>query len=109
MVVIKRTTLKRNAIAGVGSTKVTPLWDGGGTVKLTILNSEFSKASSILIETIQEEIDPTKDGQGLGIAPIGHIVDVDTAEEITVDIATYRREFDEWLFFCNMKTEIKQN
>ena len=27
---------KTNSIAGVGSTKVTPIWDGGGTVKLTI-------------------------------------------------------------------------
>lgn len=97
---------KTNAIAGVGSTKVTPLWDGGGTVKLTILNSEFSKASSILIETIQEEIDPTKDGQGLGIAPIGHIVDVDTAEEITVDIAS-TIAFDDGYSFATLKTEIE--
>ncbi len=30
---------KTNNIYGVGSTKVTPVWNGGGTVKLTLLNS----------------------------------------------------------------------
>lgn len=97
---------KTNAIAGVGSTKVTPIWNGGGTVKLTILNSEFSKASSILIETVQEEIDPTKDGQGLGIAPIGHVVDVDTAEEITVNISS-TITFDDGYSFATLKAQIE--
>ena len=36
---------KTNSLPGVGSTKVTPVWNGGGTVLLTILNSEYGKAS----------------------------------------------------------------
>jgi uncharacterized phage protein gp47/JayE len=79
---------KTNAIAGVGATKVTPTWNGGGTVKLTILNADFDKASETLINTVQELIDPTQDGQGVGIAPIGHIVTVETATEIVVNIKT---------------------
>lgn len=97
---------KTNAIAGVGSTKVTPLWDGGGTVKLTILNSEFSKASSILIDTVQEIIDPTKDGLGLGVAPIGHIVTVDTVEEITVNVST-TITFDDGYSFVSLQSQIQ--
>ncbi len=97
---------KTNAIAGVGSTKVTPLWEGGGTVKLTILNSEFSKASSILIDTVQETIDPTKDGSGLGVAPIGHIVDVDTVEEITVNVST-TITFDDGYSFVSLQAQIQ--
>lgn len=97
---------KTNAIAGVGSTKVTPLWDGGGTVKLTILNSEFSKASSILIDTVQETIDPTKDGSGLGVAPIGHIVTVDTVEEITVNVST-TITFDDGYSFVSLQSQIQ--
>lgn len=97
---------KSNAIAGVGSTKVTPLWNGGGTVKLTILNSEFSKASSILIETVQETIDPTKDGSGLGVAPIGHIVTVDTVEEITVNVTT-TITFDDGYSFVSLQAQIQ--
>lgn len=80
---------KTNALPGVGSTKVTPIWNGGGTVKLTILDSNFNKASNALIDTVQEVIDPsTSPGQGLGIAPIGHIVTVDTATEVIVNITT---------------------
>ena len=36
---------KTNALPGVGSTKVTPAWNGGGTVLLTILDSNYDAAS----------------------------------------------------------------
>ena len=77
---------KTNALPGVGSTKVTPVWNGGGTVKLTILNSNFNRASQTLIDDVQTVIDPSKLGDGLGIAPIGHIVTVDTATNVNVNI-----------------------
>lgn len=79
---------KTNAIAGVGATRVTPVWNGGGTVLLTILNSEYSAASQTLIDTVQEAIDPMQDGSGTGLAPIGHVVTVQTASEVTIDIST---------------------
>lgn len=78
---------KTNSIGGVGATKVIPAWDGGGTVKLLILDSEYNIASSVLINEVQEIIDPTQDGSGVGIAPIGHVVTVDTAKEKTINIA----------------------
>lgn len=98
---------KTNSIAGVGSTKVTPIWNGGGTVKLTILNSNFDKASSILIETVQTEIDPTQDGQGLGVAPIGHIVTVDTAEEITINVVA-TITYDDGYSSASLHTQVVQ-
>ena len=79
---------KTNAIEGVGSTKVTPIWNGGGTVKLTILDSQFNKASAILIKKVQDTFDPRSDGLGIGIAPIGHVVTVDTVTEVRVNIST---------------------
>jgi len=79
---------KTNSIPGVGATKVTPVWNGGGTVKLTILDSEFNQATPTLIESVQESIDPTRDESGIGIAPIGHVVTVETVEEIEVNILT---------------------
>lgn len=97
---------KTNAIPGVGSTKVTPVWKGGGTVLLTILNSEFNKASETLIKTVQQEIDPTNDAQGIGIAPIGHIVTVNTVEEVLVNVkASFT--FDEGYNFNTLKTSIQ--
>lgn len=79
---------KTNSIDGVGSTKITPLWNGAGTVKLTILDAEFNKASSTLVQTVQDTIDPKGDAEGWGLAPIGHIVTVDTATEVKIDIET---------------------
>jgi len=79
---------KTNSINGVGATKVTPVWNGGGTVKLTILDTQYNKASDILVDTVQQEIDPTQDHTGVGLAPIGHVVTVETVTEIPVNIAT---------------------
>lgn len=78
---------KTNKIAGVGDTKVIPAWNGGGTVKLIIINSEYNKASSVLINTVQQAIDPLEDqGNGSGIAPIGHIVTVVTVREVGITV-----------------------
>ncbi|WP_447515594.1 baseplate J/gp47 family protein, partial [Clostridioides difficile] len=61
-----------NKIQDVGGAKVYPVWDGGGTVKLVIINSNFKVPSSDLVNLVQEEIDPIgHQGQGLGLAPIG--------------------------------------
>lgn len=79
---------KVNALEGVGGVKVFPVWNGGGTVKLVIINSSYGVASSTLIDTVQTAIDPvTNSGKGLGIAPIGHTVTVVSAAEETVNIA----------------------
>ncbi len=98
---------KANAISGVGSTKITPVWNGGGTVLLTILNSEFGKASEALIEKVQEEIDPTQDASGQGIAPIGHIVTVRTADETEINISTVIT-FQEGYTFSGAETAITE-
>lgn len=79
---------KTNSITGVGSTKVTPIWDGAGTVKLTILNSAYNVASEDLVSNVQNIIDPSQDGTGIGVAPIGHIVTVDTPEEVEINISS---------------------
>lgn len=80
---------KTNAIPGVGSTKVTPVWNGGGTVLITILDVNFNKASNVLIDTVQDILDPAGNpGKGDGIAPIGHVVTVNTADEVIVNIST---------------------
>ena len=79
---------KTNAIDGVGATKVTPVWSGGGTVRLTILDSLFNAASPALIDTVQEVIDPQPQQTGLGIAPIGHLVTVTAPTVVPINIST---------------------
>ncbi len=78
---------KTNAIAGVGGVKVYPVWDGGGTVKLVILNSEFDKPSTELVNMVQDTVDPVVGGgTGLGFAPIGHVVTVEGVTNVTIDV-----------------------
>ena len=72
---------KVNAITGVGGTKVYPVWNGGGTVKLTIIASDYTAPSSELISKVQTAIDPEQNhGEGMGLAPIGHTVTVTGAK-----------------------------
>lgn len=99
---------KTNGIEGVGGTRVTPVWNGAGTVKLTILDSAFNQASSTLIEKVQNEIDPYQNGKGLGVAPIGHIVTVDTAAEEPVNVSTLI-EFDVGYGWENLLGTIEDN
>ena len=98
---------KTNAIDGVGDTKVTPVWNGGGTVLLTIVNSNFKKASNELVQLVQETIDPTQDASGKGFAPIGHIVTVKSAEESAINVTTsitYEPNYS----FDTLKTKIEE-
>lgn len=61
----------------------------GGTVLLTILNSDFSATSDTLIRVVQEIIDPEESaGEGYGFAPIGHVVTVRSAQPIEIAIKT---------------------
>jgi len=78
---------KTKEISGVGAVKVIPIWQGGGTVELTILDSNFNKASEQLIDIVQQEICPNKDESGTGLAPIGHLVTVDTVKEKSINIS----------------------
>lgn len=92
-------------IPGVGAVKVYPAWNGGGTVKLTILDSEHNRANAYLLEKVQQEIDPTQDGEGAGIAPIGHVVMVDTPEEYAVDVDV-NAVYDTGYSFTSLGTQI---
>lgn len=145
---------KTNAIPGVGSTKVTSVWNGdvrpaemipsesvkswyesikttlsgepaewldaifkaatdkklttGGTVLLTILNSDFNIASDTLIKTVQQTIDPDEyAGEGQGVAPIGHIVSVKSAEKIEITVKT-NITFDVGYGWSNLQNSIDE-
>lgn len=61
----------------------------GGTVLLTILNSDFGVASDTLVQTVQTAIDPEVNaGEGYGLAPIGHVVTVESAKAKEINIKT---------------------
>lgn len=76
------------AIDGVGGVQVYPTWNGGGTVKLSVLGADFLPASPTLVENVQNAIDPPPNqGLGLGLAPIGAKVTVAAPTELTVNVS----------------------
>lgn len=150
---VKDYVTKTNAIAGVGQTKVTRVWNSdinptalipsvsveawyngvvntlaqepkkwlqsvynaakdkkltvGGTVLITLLNSDCGAASEELVKKVQEEIDPEAyGGEGLGLAPIGHVVKVQSAETVTVNVAA-NITFESGYGFGNLKESIE--
>lgn len=74
------------AIDGVGAVQVYPTWDGGGTVKLSILGSDYLPASNTVVANVQNEIDPPPQGSGMGMAPIGAVVTVVAPTSVSVNI-----------------------
>lgn len=80
---------KINAIAGVGDTKVFPVWQGGGTVKCTIIAANYGPPSPALVDEVQTIIDPVENsGEGLGLAPIGHQVTIAGVTGLTINVST---------------------
>lgn len=144
---------KTNAIPGVGSTKVTRIWNAdirpaemiptaaveawytsiidtldaevavwlaavytaavekklttGGTVLLTILNSDFDvPTNDTLKNAVQEVIDPAENaGEGYGLAPIGHVVTIQYAKTKPTAIKT-NITFDTGYSWSNLQTAI---
>ena len=99
---------KVNKLQDVGGVKVYPVWNGGGTTKLVIINSNYDVPSEELVNQVQEKIDPTQNqGKGLGIAPIGHIVTVVGVDAVKVNISTTITYEDGWNFE-ELKSSIEQ-
>lgn len=73
---------------GVGAVQVYPTWNGGGTVKLSILGSDWNPATETVVENVQNAVDPPPNqGLGLGMAPIGAQVTVVAPTEVTVNVS----------------------
>lgn len=77
---------KVNALRNVGGVKVYPVWNGGGTVKLVVIDQGWQAPTETELMALQTEIDPETRGLGYGIAPIGHQVTVEGVAEVTCNI-----------------------
>ncbi|WP_270943170.1 baseplate J/gp47 family protein [Romboutsia lituseburensis] len=99
---------KVNKLPDIGGVKVYPVWKGGGTTKLVIINSNFDIPSETVINQTQEKIDPVQNhGKGLGIAPIGHTVTVAGVDSTSINITTNITYQDGWSFE-ELKTSLEK-
>lgn len=79
----------------------------GGTVRVVIVDSDdYGAASDTLVKKVQEIIDPEQNaGEGYGLAPIGHVVNVMSAVPVKINIAT-RLTFEAGYSFESVKSNI---
>ncbi|OKO91414.1 Phage-like element PBSX protein xkdT [Geobacillus proteiniphilus] len=66
-------------VPGVGAAKVTPLWNGPGTVKVTIVNTDMRPATTELVSQVQEYIEQVR--------PIGASVTVASATGKPINVS----------------------
>ena len=80
----------------------------GGTVHVTITDSDdYGEASQTLVNSVQETLDPEENaGEGYGLAPIGHVVKVASAEPVQMFITT-TVTFEEGYNWSNTNTAIQ--
>lgn len=80
----------------------------GGTVRVVITDSDdYGEASSTLVQTVQQKLDPEGSaGEGYGLAPIGHVVSVASATPVPIQIKT-TITFEEGHNWSNTKTDIE--
>lgn len=78
-----------SAIDGVGAVQVYPVWNGGGTVRVVILNNAFGLPNTTLVDQVQEIISPTDNQKGYGLAPIGHLVTVAGPTQKNVSVSLH--------------------
>lgn len=75
-------------ISGIGDVQIYPVWNGGGTVKCSIVDSQHNAVSNDFIQQVQNIVDPPTQGMGLGQAPIGHTVTITTPDNFVVEVET---------------------
>jgi uncharacterized phage protein gp47/JayE len=72
-------------VDGVGGVQVIPLWNGAGTVKMFVIDTDKNPASTQLVQNAQNYISPTP-GTGEGKAPVGATVTIVAATAVTINV-----------------------
>lgn len=81
---------KVEEIDGVYGVQIYPAWQGGGTVLLSLCSPEESDptVSTYLVDSVKDLVDPLDaEGEGVGYAPIGHSVTVQSVGTETIKFA----------------------
>lgn len=74
-----------HSLTGVGGIKIEPAYNGVGTVKVIITDSNYAAASDDLTNYVKEYLDPAEySGLGYGVVPVGHSVEVASAQSVDI-------------------------
>lgn len=80
-------SLNINNIDGVGGCKPVRRQANSNLINIYIINDSFGVPSSDLVDSVQELVDPSSNhGEGLGIAPLCHNVNIVGASACNIDV-----------------------
>ncbi len=72
----------------VGGVKMERRQAGSSYIEIYVLDADYDPASSAVLAALKAAVDPTAyTGEGYGLAPIGHQVNMNAATAVTVNIA----------------------
>lgn len=74
-------------VPGTGDALVISRWAGKGTVKVVLVDSNGQPAPEQVVNAVQLYIDPNRNGDGSGVAPIGAVCTVVAADTKALEIA----------------------
>lgn len=99
---------KVHELHGVGGVKAYRIREGIYNVKMVVLDATYNEPSPTLLESLQTAIDPvTNQGEGLGIAPIGHTVLVVGVSRTVIDINFPNISFDEGFEWADVEIDVQ--
>ena len=75
------------SVDGVGRVKIFPQAFGDNTVEVCIVDANMEPAGNETIQRVQALIDPNRNGDGSGEAPIGAMATVTTATALTITVS----------------------
>lgn len=100
---------KVHKLQGVGGVKIYRVREGIYNVKLVVMDANYDSPSLTLLDNLQTAIDPvTNQGEGIGLAPIGHTVLIVGAEKEEIGINFPTLVLDDELEWEDVQLEIIQ-
>lgn len=100
---------KVHELQGVGGVKAKRIREDIYNVRLIVLDATYNTPKAQMLEGLQTAIDPVSNhGDGVGIAPIGHVVRVVGATNIKVDITFTTLIFAEGYEWVDVELDVQQ-
>lgn len=92
------------SIEGVGACKVLPLWQGPGTVKILVINSDMQTASADIIQRVHDYIESVRPigADVTVVSPTPRVVNITVDVAGTVDIAIFKRAVNAYIAKNNL-------
>ena len=90
---------------GVGACRVLPLWDGPGTVKVMVVNSDMQTASDAIIARVAAYIESVRPigADVTVVSPTPKPVNITVDVAGTVDLAAFRKAMNSYMSKSNLK------